>query len=258
MGETQATRGCSSFSLKMIAVITMFIDHTAAIILARALVQGTAAGYVTQLNYGTWELIYEVMRAIGRMSFPIYCFLLVEGFLHTRNVGKYLGRMELFAVVSEIPFDLAFSNRLWNWNYNNVFVTLFLGLVVIVVIHWIDETIQVENKNLFYKYLKCFAIAAAILAGMVAAEVMHTDYSASGVAAISIMYVFRSNRMISFGSGVAALGIIGSPTEFYALLMLYPIYKYHGVQGPKAKYFFYAFYPVHILVLYEISRWMGL
>lgn len=258
MGETDTTRGVSSFSLKMIAVVTMFIDHTAAIILARALTEGQTAGYITNLNYGKWELIYEAMRIVGRMAFPIYCFLLVEGFMHTRNVWKYLGRMAIFAVISEVPFDLAFSNQIWNWSYNSVYVTLFLGLAVITAIHWIDETIHVDNRSLLHKYLKCFAIVATILAGMVVAEMMHTDYSAAGIAAISIMYVFRNNRMISFGAGVAALGIISSPTEFYALLMLYPIYKYHGVQGPKLKYFFYAFYPAHILLLYGISRWMGL
>ena len=95
----------SGTTLKWIAVISMLIDHT-----AEVLINHNAA-----LTDPIWAQIYVLMRGIGRIAFPIYAFLLVEGFLHTRDVKKYLARMLTFAVVSEIPFDLAVFHTPFYW-----------------------------------------------------------------------------------------------------------------------------------------------
>ena len=116
----------SGTTLKWIAVISMLIDHT-----AEVLINHNAA-----LTDPIWAQIYVLMRGIGRIAFPIYAFLLVEGFLHTRDVKKYLARMLTFAVVSEIPFDLAVFHTPFYWGYQNVFFTLFLGLLALAGIWW--------------------------------------------------------------------------------------------------------------------------
>ena len=115
-------QGISGYWLKVIAVVSMLIDHTSAVILEQ----------IPGLENPAF-----LMRIIGRAAFPIYCFLLVEGFYHTRSRAKYAGRLFLFALISEVPFDLAFSRRMWDFSSSNVFFTLLFGLLVI----W-----GVENK----------------------------------------------------------------------------------------------------------------
>ena len=118
-GKIQEKRGISSAVLKNIAVVTMLIDHIGAVIVTRLLIRnGLYEAMANQEAYTAWMGqnggmygIYMAMRIIGRFAFPIYCFLLVEGFQKTHNVKKYLGRMFLFALISEVPFDLAFSGK---------------------------------------------------------------------------------------------------------------------------------------------------
>ena len=139
-GAIQGKRGINSAVLKNIAVVTMLIDHIGAVIMTRLLIRnGLYEAMVNQEAYTAWMGqnggmygIYMAMRIIGRLAFPIYCFLLVEGFQKTHNVKKYLGRMFLFALISEVPFDLAFSGKAWYPAYQNVFFTLLLGLLVLL------------------------------------------------------------------------------------------------------------------------------
>ncbi len=141
-------KGISGSTLKMIAIVTMVIDHIGAAVLARLLMVN-GLGELDQTNtdaimqwlsangalYGT----YTVMRMIGRVAFPIFCFLLVEGFLHTHDVKKYAMRLGLFALLSEIPFDLAFSSKILEFNYQNVFFTLFIGLLTMIAYRAVEE-----------------------------------------------------------------------------------------------------------------------
>ena len=123
-------QGISGYWLKVIAVISMLIDHTSAVILEQ----------IPGLENPAF-----LMRIIGRLAFPIYCFLLVEGFYHTRRRAKYAGRLFLFALISEVPFDLAFSRRMWDFSSNNVFFTLLFGLLVI----WGVEGLKQEHRSPF-------------------------------------------------------------------------------------------------------------
>ena len=121
-GAIQGKRGINSAVLKNIAVVTMLIDHIGAVIMTRLLIRnGLYEAMVNQEAYTAWMGqnggmygICMAMRIIGRLAFPIYCFLLVEGFQKTHNVKKYLGRMFLFALISEVPFDLAFPDALFS------------------------------------------------------------------------------------------------------------------------------------------------
>ena len=96
---TTQKRGISGSTLKIIAIITMLIDHIGAVVIAPVMIQRSGNLYMEDDLYG----IYSLLRTIGRIAFPIFCFLLVEGFVHTRNVKRYAIRLGLFAIISEIP-----------------------------------------------------------------------------------------------------------------------------------------------------------
>ncbi len=256
MENGKAESGISGFTLKMIAVVSMLIDHSAATILERQ--------YLSVDAY--WEGCYEVyhaMRVIGRFAFPLYCYLLVEGFIHTRSVAKYMGRLLVFAFISEIPFDLAFQHSIFDMSYNNVFFTLLLGLLAIAAIDWLNRNMMWRGKSGFMGgcvlLLRCLASMAVICICMITAEdLLFTDYGASGVAAIVLLYLLRRYPVISYVLAVLLLAAMDGTIEMAALLMVIPLAFYNGTRGRQMKYFFYAFYPAHLLVLVGICALMGL
>lgn len=261
--ETGVKRGISGNVLKMIAVITMLVDHTAATILERLLIQMPVWGPVNNRNYDQYYNLYELMRCIGRMAFPIYCFLLVEGFTYTKNRAKYALRLFLFALLSEVPFDMAFRSSFFDMSYNNVFFTLLIGLLTIMAADFIRKKIGREGDSGARAFavgaVKVLLVALVLLVGCVVAEpLLRTDYGATGVIAIFLIYVFRKQRLAGFALAVLALAFLTSRMEIAALLMLVPLFFYNGTRGRQVKYFFYAFYPVHLLILSLICFAMGL
>ncbi len=234
-------KGISGSTLKMVAVVTMLIDHTAAVLLARILLaDGTA------LHEGML-LVYNIMRMIGRIAFPIFCFLLVEGFLHTRAPRKYALRLGLFALISEIPFDLAFHAELLEGSYQNVFFTLWIGLLTMM------GFAAIERHAEWKMGLRTVLYAAAVCAGMAAAELFGCDYGALGVMCILILYLFRRDRKQQILAGCLAFVWWEWPAVFAFL----PVYFYNGKRGWRLKYLFYIFYPAHLLVLYGIACAIG-
>lgn len=239
--------GISGSTLKMIAVVTMLIDHTAAGILGRYLTMYALDSTPGAIDYNTLWTIYEVMRGIGRIAFPIYCFLLVEGFTHTKSVGKYSLRLLVFALVSEVPFDLLFSGKAVDLSYQNVFFTLWIGLLVIWGFQWI------EQKKSWHVVLKVPMYLVAFLAGLVFADLLATDYSYYGVFAIAVLYIFRKKR----GTQIVA-GVLSFLWEVWAVFAFIPVGFYNGKRGWNMKYFFYFFYPVHLLLLYLVCVLLGI
>ena len=262
--ETEQTitkgRGISGSTLKIIAIVAMFIDHTAAIILDRLLMargMGSLNGADTQAvmeflaENGAIYYLDMAMRLIGRLGFPIFCFLLIEGFLHTRNVKKYALNLGIFALVSEIPFNLGFSGNLWFAGYQNVFFMLLIGMLLLIDLKWIGE--RFIGKKIPFIGLSILVVAI----GMVLAALLKTDYSHFGGLTIVVMYWFRKKRMVEMAMGCLSLTVM-SFIELPAFLTLIPISKYNGKRGFSLKYVFYAFYPVHILILHFITVWMGI
>lgn len=236
-------KGVTGSTLKMIAIITMFIDHTAAIVLERML-------YVSEFSSVNLFWVYWLMRLIGRLGFPIFCFLLIEGLCHTRNVKKYAGRLFLFALVSEIPFDLGFAGKAFYWQYQNVFFTLFIGLLVLIGFRFVEG--KVEWNRMVRAVLHLLLLAT----GMFAADLLMTDYSGMGVLTIAAMYLCRRSRWLEMGAGCTALTIM-SLNEMPAFLTMIPVGMYNGKRGWNLKWIFYIFYPAHILLLYIIAYGMG-
>lgn len=269
--------GLSGCILKMIAVITMLVDHTAATIVERLIYDMPSWGPVTEENVLAWETFYTVLRGIGRMAFPIYCFLLVEGFYHTRNKAKYALRLFVFALISEVPFDMAFQESFFDISYNNVFFTLLIGLLTIWVYDEVRKRAEIRRASLgsasragcekpgtsygswvISGVLWSLLLAAVPLLGCGLAYLLRTDYDAAGVLAIFIMYLFYERRQLGFGLMVLALGLLAGGLEFLAFFMLVPMKYYNGTRGRQMKYFFYWFYPVHLLLLSLICMVLGL
>lgn len=221
--EATGKRGISGTALKWIAIISMLTDHVCAVLLNHL----TAA--------------YWIRGSIGRLAFPIFCFLLVEGFLHTRDLKKYALRLFVFALLSELPFDLAFYGALV-WEHQNVFFTLFIGLAVMAGMSYLkkklfDRALLLSLGNLF-----------CLFAGMAAADLLRTDYSWRGVLSIGLMYLFCASRVTQVIWG--GISFLWEPGALAAFL---PIWFYNGERGRGGKYFFYFFYPLHLLALYGIS-----
>lgn len=222
-------------TLKIIAIITMLIDHIGAVILVN-LLHFSMGKIVIDNNV----MLYSICRNIGRISFPIFCFLLVEGFVHTRNVKKYALRLLLFAFLSEIPFDLAINGSFYAPYSQNVFFTLWIGILVLIGLKKLES---VDNRWLLYG-----GRILVMLLGVIFSILLNTDYKLFGIISIAVLYLYRYNKkyQILFG----ACSFLWEPT---AVLGFLPIYFYNGKRGLNMKYLFYAFYPIHFLVLYAIS-----
>lgn len=326
-----AKKGISGSTIKLIAIIAMLIDHIGATILERMLMnRGFGLVYGNDDMLSNWFqqgtnailfIFYIGMRLIGRFGFPIFCFLLVEGFLHTHSCAKYALRLFLFALISEIPFDLAFMGKVVYIGYQNVFFTLFIGLIAlwafdtianrlrggvpavlfriggyllpslyaaVVLTNLTFNTIFVEFQDVLsnpYYLVGIFWIILALVTvlivhlygkkrgsqrsrvlcadltvltiAMLLADLLQTDYSGMGVLTICIMYACRRSKVKEMLAGCIVLTVM-SFMEITSFLMLIPIAKYNGKRGLNIKYFFYAFYPVHLALLYLICRLMGI
>ncbi|MBE5949854.1 MAG: conjugal transfer protein TraX [Lachnospiraceae bacterium] len=238
-------RGITGSTLKIIAIVIMLIDHVGAVILERFPIVGTPLYTVDR-----------ILRSVGRLAFPIFCFLLVEGFIYTRDRAKYAVRLFVFALISEIPFDIAVTGRIFNLTYQNVFFTLLAGFLTICVL---DEVKQREFNFSSPKAEMVLRLVLTVLitaAGMVAAYLLKTDYSFAGVLAIVVMYGIKERKPEAMFGGCAVLTAYKF-SEAFAFLDIFLIKMYNGKRGLKLKYIFYVFYPVHLLVLYCIARLLG-
>ncbi len=233
--NTGRKKGISGSTLKLIAVASMLIDHIGAAVLERGLLRSPLAAS-DPLLYDRILRLDDILRLIGRPAFPIFCFLLVEGFLHTRDAKKYARRLFLFALLSEIPFDLAIYGKLWQPHMQNVYFTLLIGLLVMMACTRLPKNVWVQSL--------LFAL------GLGAGYFLHTDYGFKGVLLIEILYFFRYDRKNQCIAGAVAFS-----WEATAPLAFLPIYAYNGTRGLSLKYFFYLFYPVHLLILAGIGRY---
>ncbi len=229
------TPGISGSTLKIIAIVIMLIDHFGAAVLERGILY-TQVGLSNPELYADVRRLDHIIRLIGRPAFPIFCFLLVEGFLHTRDSRKYALRLFLFALISEIPFDLAILGTPVTFVHQNVFFTLLIGLLVMMAADRFPKK--------FWIQLFIFAL------GLAAGELLHTDYDWRGVLLIEILYLLRFDRQYQCIAGAIAIS-----WESTGPLAFLPVLAYNGERGISLKYFFYLFYPVHLLILWLIARY---
>lgn len=223
-------------TLKCIAMIAMLLDHIGASLLAPQLAANP------NIN-----ILYYVLRLCGRIAFPIFCFLLVEGFFHTKNFPRYCLRLAAFAILSEIPFDLAFHQTLFYPEAQNVFFTLFIGLLTIYGIQYVK--IKFAYHNLAYQ----ISSSIILLFGLVLAWLLKTDYSYTGILVITALFICYPNRLLASCISCFFLCLMGT-VEITSLLSVPLIKSYNGKRGLSLKYVFYLFYPAHLLLLYLVGR----
>lgn len=266
-------KNLTGYHLKLIALITMLIDHIALVVIMPVYMASYRVTGSMQLsealsdkiivwvaeNQNLVYMIYDTMRNIGRMAFPIYCFLLVEGFMHTRSVAKYAGRLAVFALISEIPFDFAMEGKWWALENSNVFFTLVLGLLAMWAVSYIEKFhVLWQEKQLNPILGRIVTIVAGLLVavglGNFAEKVLYSDYGLGGVVAILAMYLLRNQKEVAFAIGTLVLAIFCGSSEAFALFTLFFLQRYDGTRGKSMKYVFYAFYPAHLLILALICR----
>ena len=207
----------TSFVLKLIAIITMTLDHYCKI------VEGP-----------------EWFSYVGRISFPIFAFLIGEGFKYTKDRKKYFYRIFLYALVLQIPDLLSIEKY-----DGNIFFTLSFGILCLLVI----------NDRRLNKVIKI--ILVAIIA--VSADIFGIDYGSYGVIMITIFYLFRNNIMMTslFFIIINAIWVYFfkmSDYQLYSVFALPIIFMYNGVEGKRMKLFFYLYYPIHLMVLYFLAE----
>lgn len=338
--EGKQKKGLYGSTLKLIAIAIMLLDHIGATIVER---QMMANGFGMATTQEQINLLLEnkinillaegdnLLRLTGRLAFPLFAFLLTEGFQYTRNRKKYALRLALFALISEVPFDLATSGTVFHPTYQNVFFTLALGFIALcgmdalkkrtyesmgacilrelsfflfgaMSLYYLrDSFIGEIADNFLHEYMEwtrrvnvfgvwlsvpnvkffiAFTIAGVIsmivfhiitrkkekqavlseaiswlpaLLCMGGAVLLMTDYAEVGVLTIVLMYVFRESRTKAMVAGVIALTVYNF-SEATAFINVPILKEYNGQKGKQIKYLFYAFYPVHLFVLYCICH----
>lgn len=243
----------SGAGLKWLAMATMLIDHIAAVVLAPA--WGVTVDFthlsttLDALAMGGHVAIYTAMRLIGRLAFPIFCFLLAEGLVHTHSRPRYLRNLLVLAVASEVPFDLAVAAVPVDMQAQNVLWTLALGFLACAAcdrLAAVPETRLGESGRIALEVGVVFALMAVALC-------FATDYNAFGVILIVILYLMRQERKAQ-----CIAGAVVCYWEWTAPLAFIALYRYNGRRGRQPKWLFYAFYPVHLLILVVIRRiWIG-
>lgn len=219
----------TSFTIKMIAILSMLIDHIAVTLVSN-------------------HELYVIMRGIGRIAFPMFAFLLVEGYCHTSDVKRYLKRLVLFALISEIPYDLAFYHTIWYPKHQNVFITLALGLVTLYLIDREKQECEKKKQDPTRRIWLVITIVA------VAAQFSMCDYQFGGVLTILMFYYWRGQKVKQLLGLLLIHGLMWGPgIQVCAVSAMIFLWFYNGQKGKSMKYFFYVFYPAHLTILYLIQ-----
>lgn len=237
-GFCKNLRFLSGAELKLIAIISMLADHV-----NKALIYP-----YLESNHGFLAFISDVFDIIGRIAFPLFCFMLVEGYFKTRNRKKYLLNLLLFGVISEVPFDMFTTASFFNMNWNNVMFTLALVLVTVWIIDTLKEKMQKRPKALWY------LVSILIVLGMcIVSMSLSLDYEHHAILIGYFFYLFHDMPVFAIPFGYASMF-----KEPWALLGFGLTLTYNGERGKQHKMLYYWFYPVHLLILGLLRLYLGI
>lgn len=236
--------------MKIIAMVLMFLDHA----------------FMTVVNDNS----FMWMTWAGRIAFPVFAYGIVEGFIHTSNRKKYIITMAIFAVISEIPYDLMLTGSPFDPFGQNVMFTFLVSMLLLL---WMEKVLN--NKN--HVVVKILLVALILAIGFIAGTMLFVDYLGAGVVTVLLLYLCKKINNQPLQLSAIALSLIyinfvvlggqviilsngfEFPTQGFAVLSVILFAFYNGrksLTGNKAKifkYFSYLFYPVHIMILAAIS-----
>lgn len=205
----------TSFTLKILAVIFMLIDHIGLVVFPKI----------------------EILRIIGRLSFPLFAYQIGTGFKHTKSKEKYMLRMLLFTLISQIPFMLVLKKVSAPFLIN-IGGTFTISLLALYCYEKLD--------NKYLKYISAFSVSLLSL-------ILPVDYGFYGVLCVLLFYLLRKDKLMM---GIAYTILVslhcyidGSIFSLPSIFALVFIFMYNGQKGPHDKYLFYTFYPLHLLIL---------
>ena len=285
-------------NLKLIALVAMLLDHIAVILLENRLgidfYEIISGGFLDQQKeyMKIACCVYVIFRSIGRISFPIFCFLLIDGLERTSNCQKWLFRLFTFGVISEIPYSLSFFGKCFNDRQHNVFFTLFLGLLLIIILSkeendeskfkWSYLIIALIDIDIFFNrilnrkdFLLILCLVSILIFIYIANDVtviyiikrfliiylfiqicifFKCEYSYSAMLVFVSFYYLRNKKIIS--SMVSVFFLICLETlELFSIISLVPILAYDkNIDNRNLKKLFYLFYPIHLMVLYVVKN----
>lgn len=228
--------------LKVIACALMLIDHFGYGVLHNYMVMHGMD--ISPEGYTTVNKVYTVCRGVGRLAFPIFAFFLVEGFFRTKNLRKYILRLAIFAIISEVPFDLGLYGKPLYLDHQNIMLTFLVALLMLAFVRFLGQNTLGLSKPVVYLAQICAVISFAD-----AAYLMHLDYSWKCMLVVAVLYFANDAGPFRLLAGAAA-----TCWEKYAPISFVLLYFYDPDKKPRFKYAFYIFYPAHLLIVYLISR----
>ena len=223
----------SGSTLKILAMIFMVIDHFGQVVLKNGIILHAPYSMFTDEQFDMLMSTVNICHILGRIAFPVFCFLLVEG---------------IFALISEPVYDLACAGTLFSLGQQNVLFTLLLGLIILTII-------KRSHKNVIISF-------AAIVVGAYISYICNLDGWYYGIALISVFYLFYDMPALKYTASILVMYICGlnftisgfiDPYFLTAATSLLFISMYNGERGMKMKYFFYIFYPGHLFIFYLVS-----
>ena len=224
--------------IKLFGALAMTLDHIAIVFFVGYDLQSLISAPLETRTLGI------LFRLIGRLAFPIFCFFLVEGYLLTRNKARYFLRLTICAIVAEVPFDLCLSSSAIDFSHQNTVFTLMLGLIAITCI---EKANKLEDNRLLVQILAFIVCSAA-------ASLLNFDYGWGGIAFIVVLYLFRSNNKLRIIFSAFILLFCGLG-EVIGVISIIIANKYNQNMY-RLKYFFYVFYPLHLLLLHIIRLYV--
>lgn len=237
-------REYTSATLRGVAMITMLMDHIAVCLIQGSSYYQSAAG----------EHLYDAFRWLGRIAFPLYCFLMVEAFLHTRNRRRYLLTLLGMAVITEPIFDFTIYGG-WDFSHQNVLFTLVLGFILL----WVFEKVEEYGQRISHYPARVGGVLCGVLLPLAAvcliAWRLQSDYSYMGILLIAMMYWLRRNSKgeRALWCFIMMMSVQGAVSVVVAS---YLIYYYNGELGKAwvSRWLYRWFYPLHLLLLLLIAQ----
>lgn len=249
-GVVWKTPTVTADGLKLFACITMLISTVGIAVIENGVIhidqytqEGLSQALAEDSGLMVWAGAGSVMQLIGGLAVPIFAFLLVEGFLNTSDCRKYFLRMLLFAIVSEIPYDLAIGGQVWDLTSQNA----LMGMTISLGMLWCLKIVK-ERTGFVYALVKgCIVLCAVLWVTLLRAQ-----YGLCVVLLVAIFYLLYGRNVLKTFLGVlVSLMYVTGPLAFYG------IWCYNGARSDRLpKYVFYVFYPLHLLVLGIIAKFL--